>query len=441
MEDFAAAARVIEETRERQPVWLWMEGRPEPLPNPYRLEADLTEAIGLAYADDYREAERRLTLLHAQAPASRDILRELAGVYADRGWHRRAEESYRLGLALEPRHLGLRTGRAENLIDLAEFEQAEREVAELCEVFPENKEVQRLERLWLAHDMRELRISAESGWSSGGAFGTRDLTVEAALFSPPVFYHYRGFVAGYLAQGDFPEGEKTWQRYGAGVEYRSRQLEGSAELTWNVSGGRKLGGRLAGTWLIDDNWSLPFSLESFSRDTPLQAIKNGIRADAAAAGVSYRASESRHVTLTAQIMDFSDGNFRYRVDGGLYQRLVTRPHYLLNGYLDITTSGNSRSDAPYFNPDQDAGVSLTLENDWLLWRRYQRSFRHRLAFSGGGYWQQGFGADPVGGVRYEHVWEVDPRFFLLYGASWGYAVYDGDDETRLGLHLDLNWRF
>jgi hypothetical protein len=47
----------------------------------------------------------------------------------------------------------------------------------------------------------------------------------------------------------------------------------------------------------------------------------------------------------------------------------------------------------------------------------------------------------VGGVRYEHVWEVDPRFFLLYGASWGYAVYDGDDETRLGLHLDLNWRF
>ncbi len=441
MEDFAAAARLIEETRERQPVWLWTEGRREPLPNPYRLEADLTAAIGQAFADDYREAERRLTTLHGQAPANRDILSELAGVYADRGWHRRAEESYRLGLALEPRHLGLRTGRAENLLDLAEFRQTEQAVVGLCDAFPENKAVQRLERLWRAHNMRELRVLAESGWSSGGAFGSRDLTVEAALFSPPVFYHYRGFVAGYLAQGDFPEGEKTWQRFGAGVEYRSRQLEGSAELTWNFSGGRKLGGRMAGTWLIDDTWSLPFSLEVFSRDTPLQALKNGIRADAASAGVSYRASESRLLTLTAQVMDFSDGNFRYRVDGGLYQRLVTRPHYLLNGYLDLYTSGNSRSDAPYFNPDRDAGASLTLENDWLLWRRYQRSFRHRLAFTAGGYWQQDFGSAPVGAVRYEQVWEVDPRFFLLYGASWGHAVYDGDGENRLGLHLELNWRF
>ncbi len=441
MEDFPAAVRVIEETRERQPVWLWAKGRPEPLPNPNRLEADLTAVIGLAFADDYREAQHRLETLQARAPANRDILSELAGVYADRGWHRQAEESYRLGLALEPRHIGLRTGRTENLLDLAEFEQAEKDVAGLWEVFPENKAVQRLEQLWRAHNMRELRVSAESGWSSGGAFGNRDLNVEAALFSSPVFYHYRGFVAGYLAQGDFPEGEKTWQRYGTGVEYRSRQLEGSAELTWNVSGGRKLGGRLAGTWLIDDNWSLPLFLEAFSRDTPLQALKNSIRADAAGAGVSYRASETRHLTLTAQVMDFSDGNFRYRVNGGLYQRLVTRPHYLLNGYLDLTTSGNSRSDAPYFNPDLDAGASLTLENDWLLWRRYQRSFRHRLAFTAGGYWQQDFGSAPVGGVRYEQVWEIEPRFFLLYGASWGHAVYDGDGENRLGLHLELNWRF
>jgi biofilm PGA synthesis protein PgaA len=441
MEDFAAAACVIEEARERQPVWLRTEGRRVPLSNPHRLEADLTAVVGLAFAGNYREAERRLTVLHEQAPANRDILNELAGVYADRGWHRRAEESYRLGLALEPRHLGLRTGRVGNLLDLSEFEQAGQDIAGLREVFPENKAVQRLERLWRAHNMRELRVSAESGWTSGGAFGSRDLTVEAALFSSPVFHHYRGFVAGYLAQGDFPGGEKTWQRYGAGIECRSRQLEGSAELTWNVSGGRKLGGRLAGTWLIDDNWSLPFSLEAFSRDTPLQAMKNGIRADAAEAGVSYRASESRNITLTAQIMDFSDGNFRYRVGGGLYQRLVTRPHYLLNGYLDLDTSGNSRSDAPYFNPDHDAGASLTLENDWLLWRRYQRSFRHRLAFTAGGYWQQGFGSAPVGGVRYEQVWEVSPRFFLLYGASWGHAVYDGDGENRLGLHLNLNWRF
>jgi biofilm PGA synthesis protein PgaA len=441
MEDFPTATRLIEETREREPIWLLTQNRTKPLANPSRLESDLTAAIGLAYGNYYREAEHRLTLLHENAPGNRDILNELAGVYADRGWYRQADETYRLGLALEPQHLGLQTGRAGNLMDLAEFQEAGQVIDHLYGKFPENKAVQRLNQRWQSHEMWELRVSAESGWSSGGAFGNRDLNVEALLFSSPVFQRYRGFFGGYLSQGNFPEGEKTWQRFGAGVEYRSRQLEGSAELTWNASGGRKLGGRLAGTWLIDDIWSIPFFLEAFSRDTPLQALKNGIRADAAGVGVNCRISESRHAILAGQVMDFTDGNFRYRVDGSLYQRLVAHPHYLLNGYLDLYTSGNSRSDAPYFNPDQDAGASLTLENEWLLWRRYQRSFLHRLAFTAGGYWQQNFGADPVGGVRYEHVWEADSRFFLLYGASWGYAVYDGDDENRLAVHLNLNWRF
>jgi len=117
------------------------------------------------------------------------------------------------------------------------------------------------------------------------------------------------------------------------------------------------------------------------------------------------------------------------------------PHYRLNGRLDLYTSGNSITGTPYFNPRQDADLTLTLENDWLLYRHYRFSFRNRLAVSVGGYWQQDFGTDPTAAVRYEHVWEYSPRFFLLYGVSFARRTYDGDGENQLGCHLELNWRF
>jgi biofilm PGA synthesis protein PgaA len=64
-----------------------------------------------------------------------------------------------------------------------------------------------------------------------------------------------------------------------------------------------------------------------------------------------------------------------------------------------------------------------------------------LAVSVGGYWQQDFGIDPTAALRYEHVWEYSPRFFLLYGVSLARHSYDGDGENQLGCHLELNWRF
>ncbi|WP_428745684.1 hypothetical protein [Syntrophotalea sp.] len=77
----------------------------------------------------------------------------------------------------------------------------------------------------------------------------------------------------------------------------------------------------------------------------------------------------------------------------------------------------------------------------LLYRDYRFSFHNRLAVSVGGYWQQDFGIDPTAALRYEHVWEYSPRFFLLYGVSLARHSYDGDGENQLGCHLELNWRF
>lgn len=408
---------------------------------PDKLDAELLAAMGQLFAEDLTETENRLNPMYRQAPANIDILGELGGLHGGRGWPRRAEETFRLGLALDPNYLSLRTGWAENRLDLAEFQQAGELIGKLGEDYPEHKAVQRLQRLWEAYNMRELRVSVASGWSSGSTFGSRDLSLAATLFSSPIHFRYRGFVSTYLDQATFPEGDKTLQRYGAGVEYRHRNLQGSAELTWNTSGGHKFGTRLAALWTPDDVWSVPVELELFSRETPLRALKNGIRADAASVGVVYRRDELQRWALNTQFMDFSDGNFRYSVLAGVEQGLVVWPHYRLDAGLDLYTSGNSETDTPYFNPRQDADLTLTLTNDWLLYRHYRFSFRNRLALSLGAYWQQDFGTDPTAGLRYEHVWEYSPRFYLLYGASLARRSYDGEGENQLGCHLELNWRF
>jgi len=428
-EDFERALELAEKLRTEQ------------VGGPDRLEAELLAALGQIFANDLVEGASRLTPMYHQAPANHDILGETGGLYAARGWPRRAEEIYRLGLALDPAYLSLRTGYAENRLDLKEFEQAGILIGALGDEYPEHKAVQRLQRLWEAHNMRELQVSVAAGWSSGSTFGSRDLSLAATLFSPPVHHRYRGFVATYLEQASFPEGDKTLQRFGAGIEYRHRHGQGTAEMTWSVSGGQKLGARLAAVWMPDDEWSIPVAIELFSRETPLRALKHGIEADAARIGVTYRRDELRRYWLQAGFMDFSDGNFRYSLLGGVEQGLIIRPHYRLDGLVEFYTSANSEDDAPYFNPRRDADLTLTLANDWLLYRHYRFSFRNRLAVSAGGYWQQDFGVDPTAALRYEHVWEYSPRFFLLYGVSLARRSYDGDGENQLGCHLELNWRF
>lgn len=428
-EDFDRALDLGEQLRTRQ------ENRPE------KLDAELLAALGQLFAGDLEETENRLTPLYRQAPANLDILGELGTLYGARGWPRRAEQTLGLGLGLDPAYLPLLTERAQNLLDLAEFPQAEKLIAQLGTDYPEHKTVQRLQRQWAAHDMRELQVYVDSGWSNGEAVGSDDLSLAATLFSSPVAYRYRGFVSTYLDQASFPEGDETLQRFGAGIEYRHRDLLGTAELTWNVSGGRKFGTRLAATWTPDDVWSVPMEIELFSRETPLRALKNGIRADAASLGAIYRRNELQRWSLVTRFMDFSDGNFRYSVLAGAEQGLVILPHYRLDGLLNLYVSGNSETNTPYFNPRRDLDLTLTLANDWLLYRHYRFSFRNRLALSAGTYWQQDFGTAPVGIVRYEHVWEYSPRFFLLYGFSLARRSYDGDNENRLGCHLELFWRF
>ncbi|KIH77979.1 biofilm PGA synthesis protein PgaA [Geoalkalibacter ferrihydriticus] len=440
LNDFTSAYALVDALQAEQPVWLAPGGSNLPAANPERLDADVAAALARVFAHDFREGQKRFEWMQARAPRNPDLLRELGNVYVMRGWPRRAQQTYEDGLRIKSDHLGLQAGLADTRLQLHEYDLAEAEIAALYARAPENLQIQRLQHRWDLHRMRELRAFASVADSSGAGPGEQELRLGSTLFSSPFLTHYRLFADAFWSRGDFPEGRGTYQRYGGGLEYRGREFIGTAALSINHSDGGDPGLALAGTWHPDDHWSLPFSLELFSQDTPLRALRNGVHADAASLGVDYRFSELRRLGLGGQFMDFSDGNQRTRLSGYARQRLITRPMYKLDGQVDLGVSRNSRSDVPYFSPAQDLYAALTLDNDWLLYRRYSRTFGHRLAVSAGIYGQQDFGTRPTASLLYEHNWQRDERFQLAYGAVLSRRAYDGQGETGTEYYLRLGWR-
>lgn len=439
-EDFPAAYALVDELRAEQPLWQHPGGVRQPAPNRERLDAETAAALARVFGAEYAEAQARFEKMVAHAPRNPDLIRELANVYSVRGWPRRAQATYAKGLSMAPDHLGLQAGHAGTRLDLSEFAEAEREIADLYALYPENRQVQHLQQFWRIHQMRELQVSAAYADSSGAEPDGRELRLGSTLYSSPFLTHYRAFVSGFWSRADFPEGQGIYQRYGGGAQYRGRALESRVEVSANHSDGGDLGLAWRGTWYRDDHWSFPFALEWFSSETPLRALRNGVDADALRLGADYRVSELRRLGIGGHYLDFSDGNRRLRAQAYLRQRLVTRPHYKLDAILDLGTSVNSRSDVAYFSPEQDASLEATLDNDWLLYRRYSRAFSHRLALSAGLYQQKSFGVDPIGGLAYEHNWQADYRFNLIYGAALRYRVWDGQGETGTEYYLRLGWR-
>lgn len=412
-------------------------------PNPEYQIARAAQSMAPAYADRLARAEAATAALVDAAPFSMPLRANAAAVADLRGWPRRADEALRWVLAAEPENGVVDAERVGPLLALHEFRAAERAAAHGEAVAAEDKRVLLAADRWRVHNLRELFVDATFGRSSGNApTGTRDYALDAWLFSQPLGYDWRAFAHGYFAQARFEDGPFDWQRLGVGVEYRVRDLRLTGEVNGGVGdGGSRPGVALTGQWWRDDHLSLSAGVQTQSNAIPLQARAAGVTGWSAGAAAAYRVSESRAFAGTADVLDFSDGNLRTVFGATWFERLVTGPKFKLDLTAGLFASANSREDAPYFNPQRDLTPTLVLAGDWLTWRRYDRSFRQRLSATLGAYWQDGFGTGAVSGVQYEHVWELDRRFYLRYGIGTLSRPYDGERERRDYVLVTLDWRF
>jgi biofilm PGA synthesis protein PgaA len=244
-------------------------------PNPEFQTAVAARSMAPAYADRLARAESETKALVAAAPFSMPLRENAAAVASLRGWPRRADEELRWIRAAEPDNGIADAERVEPLLAVHEFRAAERAAAHGSAVAAEDRRALIAEDHWKVHNLRELYVDAVVGRSTGGSpTGTRDYAIDAWLFSVPLAYDWRAFAHGYFAAARFDDGPFDWQRLGAGVEYRVRDLRLTAEMNGGVGdGGGKPGVALAGQWWANDHLSVSAGVQSQSNAIPLQGAQ------------------------------------------------------------------------------------------------------------------------------------------------------------------------
>jgi len=154
-----------------------------------------------------------------------------------------------------------------------------------------------------------------------------------------------------------------------------------------------------------------------------------VHADRAALNLDYRASDLRETGANLQHEEFSDGNSRFEALWFWRERWISGPVYKLDTRLDLDTSTNSLgANVNYFNPKHDFTGSVTLQNQWLQFRRYDCALTHQLEIGAGDYVQQGYDAGLVAFARYQLSYEVNDRIILKAGVGRTIRPYDGDRE-------------
>lgn len=399
-------------------------------------------ALARAWGEDLADAQNRYENLLRAAPNNPHLHADLGYVYLWRGWPRRALEQFRIGLAIEPGLLSARLGEIDALRTVNDLRSADILIDQVNDDYRDDVQTNPLRRSWEIHNQRELSIQAATTYSNGTQVGSRDLALDTHLYSRPQRIHYRVFAHDYFAQSTFPEGKGTYHRFGAGLEYRARDVELTGELSEGSRRDTGLGVALRGSWLADDHWRFNAHYDSYSNEAPLRGrLNEDIDGWSLGVGAEYRVHESRAYAADLQQLDFSDGNRRLIATASAFQRLIQRPRYKLDGRLGAYASNNTRDNASYYNPASDLSLDVSLLNEWLVNRRYSRVFLHRLGFSLGIYSASGFSSKPVGGVNYEHEWRLYDRLGLIYGLALSRPVYDGVYETHSRLYLNLRWRF
>jgi biofilm PGA synthesis protein PgaA len=456
LDDFDAAYRQVDTAAADQSIWLYLKGLNDPIENPERATADLAAADARLYADELAEANRRVAAMAEAAPNNTRYLSALANIYSARGWPRLAAEEYEISRALKPQNVTTEVGQALNNLDLRDYRDVEAELADLERRFPENLEVQRLDRLWQVHNMAEFRLEVEPTFTSAtNVQGGSGVAVDAQLFSPPIDYNWRIFADEYVAHELLPEGEGaiTLRRSAVGAEYSGRDMVASLEGTVSAFGPQvdttlesgidrgRGGARALATWSVNDYWEIGGGAELFSRDTPLRALASGVTANSASTDVVYRESESREFRLDGEAMDFSDGNVRTSLAGKYEQRLLTQPHFTVDGIIDLAESHDSAdANRLYYNPRQDALATVGISINQEIYRRYELIYDHHLVVTPGAYWEQGFGTGGAASVLYEQRVRSNDVLEASLGVNFSRQPYDGDYQNTLAILFNLRLR-
>ena len=425
-----------------EPNYLNRKNNPTVRQNDKKLQADTTATLSLAYGDDLAGSQEKFVSLQKIGPNNTELKNNLATIWRWRGWLDLAAKTYQQNIDEEKNDLQAKYGLANTYIDGRDWALAAQEIKDLNSyISPEDPSLKALNKRWELHHKNQFSTDFSTSQFSGGPVGSKSNKINAWLYSAPFNDNYRVFINTGYSRDTFTEGNGTVVTPNIGVEYRSHDWRISTQLGAATKDGSGAAVATSGEYRPNDYWLFNAGLELNSQQAPVRGQRVGIYGEAAGIGASYRWSELMQASVAANYMHLSDGNTRQGLSLALDRRIYTTPHYKVNLNLNAATSHNSLDNAAYFNPKSDVAIGATLRQDWISWRRYDRSFAQGLALSIGNYQQEDFGSKATWSVSYSHNWKLDEIFELEYGITHGRQPYDGVTESYNSLFGRINLLF
>ncbi len=407
-------------------------------PDDYKLEVDSKTFYIRAYGDNLATAEQHFQALNNIGPMNNDVRMALGEIWRWRGWPKRAEQRFSEINYDYPNLLQPKINLANTHLDLHEWKVAESEIKPLVKDYSENASVQALDRRLLLHNERQLTIDSYGTKSSGTTFGSSAQGLNAVLYSSPINYNYRAFVSTQYNHAIFPEGSGNVTYPGIGLEYTNKDWRLTGEVSQASLPNMGVTTAVTADYRVSDQLLFVTSLASNTNQMPLRGLKAGINGDLISANATYRWSDLTRASVGIGYMNIMDGNQRETFNLVIDRRLITKPHYKLTTHLRVDASRNTGNNVTYFNPERDLETSVVLDNEWTQWRRYDRSFGHRIQVGIGEYWQKNFGSNSTWVVSYEQQLKWNDRFEISYGISRNRHAYDGTNELSTQLFTRLN---
>jgi biofilm PGA synthesis protein PgaA len=438
LERFDDATILIDSLSKDVPSYRSRTKNPVIRPNETKLEIDSKIAYLLAYGDDLAGAEAKFQALRNIGPLNYEVEVALAEIWRWRGWPERAELQISKTNQDYPSETLPKVILANSHLDLRDWRVAEVETQSLVNYYPENLSIQELNRRLQLHNRRQLTVDGYTSQSSGSTFGSRGKELNAVLYSSPFDYNYRAFLSGQYEYANYPEGIGHAFFTGIGLEYTNRDWLLAGALSQATPTNNGITSTLSAEYRVNDYWSLASLLDINSSQMPLRGLRIGTSGDLINVSSTYRWSDLTRASIVAGYMSMDDGNQRELINIGIDRRLITRPHYKLTTHISVGASHNNESDVAYFNPASDVDTKIILDNEWMLWRRYERSFSHRLQIGAGEYWQKIFGTDVTWSISYEQQIKWDDAFEIDYGVERNRHPYDGVNEIATQFFARLN---
>ena len=440
-EDFSRAYALIDSMAKHEPRYLTFWDSKTKYPNEQYMDLRVTAAQARFYGDQLETAYRSLDSFVRRAPAN-NWLHEIRGRIANaRDWPRHGLDDFHIATLLAPESLDAWAGKGDSLIQMHRFKEARPILRRLEQAHPLEHTTQNLAKQWCFARKPTYWGDITFSHSSGPDLNGDGIVASTEIISAPIDDSWYISAAYRYAWNEIIEGEETFQRTSAGLEYRRGDWDLLGNLTYNASTLDEAGGSLKAVWQPDDHWRIMFAGERFSVSTPLRALHHNIRSDSLATALTYRTSEQRDISTSLQLSDFTDNNTRIEAGARLRQRLLDIPHLDIDGRIDLYGSTNSKNDVPYYSPEHDFSLQGAIHVDHVYHRHYEHLLAQQLDVGYGFYDQNGFAARWIGHIRYEHRYRFTPWVEMLAGVEFGQNVYDGHAEPYRLVRFMINGKF